>query len=238
MQLLDTLRFRRNLRGYVEETCISVYHEWVRGLQYFVVHPHQNETSDSCGAQRYGMYMLGYESVNDFMKLFQESWRTGSHVELPETVMSYSRSQVYDAVYSDEDPADEYTYRLLVRERNWHFFDDRFVVSSLKGDDEHPALRELRNTRAVRAMLFPLMQATLAASSLSCIGIDSMWYSTNRKLFYVPEMVIQRALKIHCIRGIIHEEHWTDFQTEQFVGHDCVIKFNGDFTDAFVVKIN
>lgn len=239
MQLLDTLRFRRNSLGYVEETCISIYHEWVRGMQYFVIHPHQNETNDPYGAQRYGMYTLDYQAVKDFMKVFRESWTTGTYCEIPENVTWQTRSRVYDSAYSmNETSGDENTYRIIVREQHWQLFDDRFVVGNLKYDGERPVLLELRGRKNVRAMLFPLEHARLVAANLTCINIESIWCSTNRQLFTDPELVIQRALETHAANGVIREEHWEDHSVERFIAHDYILKFNGDFTDATVVKIN
>ena len=240
MQLLDTLRFRRNLMGYVEESCVSIYHEWVRGVQFFVVHPHHNETDEPWDAQRYAMYMLNYHSVCEFMKVFRESWITGEELPMPDDVIWHTREAVYFSAYTPktEDIDDEYTYRLVVRERHWKFFGDVFVVGSLKYYSEHPALRDLRGVSQTRAMLFPLTQAKLAAACLTCINIESMWCSTNHKLFDHPELIIQRAPKDRKLAGVIEEQYWADFHKEEFIGHEYVLKFNGDFTDAIITKAN
>lgn len=239
MQLLDTLRFRRNLLGYPEETCISIYYEWVRGMQFFVVHPHHNETDESWDAQRYGMYVLNYTAVCRFMQKFRKSWNTGELQEIDTVDKWYSRDQVYELAYTqDNNPDDVYIYRLVVREQHWQFLDDRFVVDSLKHNAEHPALRELRGRKHVKAMLFPLEQAKITAMCLACINVESMWCNTNRKLFYQPEIVTQRALKVNLVDGVIHEIHWSDYDVEHFVGHESVLKFNGDFTDTTITKAN
>lgn len=234
MQLLDTLRFNRNIYGYPEETNISIYIEWVRGTQFFVVHPHHNDTDQPWDAQRYGHYMVNHETVAKFMCAFRDSWKIGSSVELNSDGEIWTRDQAYDIMYAEEDS--EYTYRVTVREKSYRLFPELYVVGSLKDDAEHPALRAVRGATYLRAMLFPQEQATMMALGLSCIGVETMMSETIRKLFHNPEIIIQRALKTHLMNGIILEDHWENISQISFVGHNYVVQFNGDFTDATIVK--
>lgn len=236
MQRLDTLRFKRNIYGYEEETCVSIYLEHVHGLPLYVVYPHHNDEHESWVAQRHGRYTFNYIHVNSFMQVFRDSWRTGYPMELSEDSKWYTREKVYELAYEHNNtPDDPYVYRLIVREKYWEFFKEQFVVDSMYGDAEYPAIRSLigRPDHA-RYIQYTQELSSMVAVALSCIHVNTQWTETIRKLFHDPEIVIQRAKKRNCRDSTILAEHWSDVRVEKFVDHQCELRFNGDFTDVTI----
>ena len=237
MELLDTLRFKRNTRGYVEETCISVYSNWVRGIQYLVVHPHHNDDCELHHVERHGLYMINYTNVTAFMRLFIKSWVQDLEFEIPPNVKWFDYDTAYQLAWDAKEVDDPNVYRIVVRDKYWRVAHDQFTVGSINHAGNIPALRETCGSRQPCSMIMPKLQAQLVACHLSAITLESTWCETNRKLFADPHLVIQYTSKENTNGSWADESSWNDLETWQFIGHDWVLQFNDDFTETKVKHV-
>ena len=237
MELLDTLRFKRNTRGYIEETCISVYSNWVRGVQYFVVHPHHNDDNELYHVERHGLYTISHTNVTAFMRLFIKSWVQDLEFEVPPSMKWFDYDTAYQLAWDGAEVDDPNVYRIVIRDKRWRVFHDQFTVSSINNAGNIPVLRETRGSRRVFSMIMPKLQALMVASSLSSITLESAWCETNRKLFDDPQLVIQYTSKENTNGSWADESSWTDLETWSFIGHDWILQFNSDFTETKVKHV-